>query len=929
MQQVRQTPANWIHRREIAMTLVLVLMTMVSCAQTEQRIAVTSVTPAINTGMDYSSWLSDDLSNLVPNAWGATNNVYTDVTLQLSGAASISRLSLYDYQGDFTQYPDSFYAVNGTQKTYLGRFTGDQYMAWVDITLATPVLATAIVVHKYANCIPQKIKVYGFPQAVTTPVPVSTPGDTTWIRGKLPVEPKRWYQLNNVSDALPQLFDGITTSPVASAWGKVLGNYDAYYPLLPGEVMNIDSLKMFDFQGTNEWAPLKLYAIDSAWNRTLIATFTGSKYNEWVGPVPDAAGSNRFRLQSVVRNARYLVLNTSGAYPAELELYGSYHAPNALPALATKHIPLKQEIGVNAFEWDFEHPNNPLVIDESRMTAMKSFSSIRHYMDWEKLEQTDGSFTYNPTRSGGWNYDTMYARCKAEGIEVLACLKTIPAWLQQTYPTGQRDNENTPMAYGADPLLPASYIRQAKLAFQYAARYGSNAAVSSSLLSVNSTPRWTNDPVNTVKKGLNLIRYIECDNERDKWWKGRQAYQTGREYAANLSAFYDGHKGTLGTGVGVKAADPAMQVVMGGIASPSVDYVMGMIDWCKEFRGYRADGSVNLCWDVINYHFYPNDAHSAQGIGANRGAAPEVAGADSIATAFIQLAHTYAKDMPVWITETGYDVNQGSPLKAISIGSKSALQTQADWMLRNALLYARSGVERCFFYQTYDENIWNGGRFASSGLLNSDRSRKPAADFLFQARKAFGEFSFDTTLSRAPFVDRYKNGNQIAYALVKPSENGSSVNYTLNLGNASSARIYRPVAGQDSMSLQTVGLTNGQLSLAVTETPMFVLPMGGSNSSARMMKPDAQIAEIAAPVILFPNPANKVVNLQYGATGTAGTIFMRILDAAGRVAQATSFERAGEPFVKTLDIGGLRNGIYTIELRQGTEVIVKKLLKTE
>ena len=48
--------------------------------------------------------------------------------------------------------------------------------------------------------------------------------------------------------------------------------------------------------------------------------------------------------------------------------------------------------------------------------------------------------------------------------------------------------------------------------------------------------------IRTREIGLNLIKYVECENERDKWWKGRRAYQTLAEYAANLSAFYDGHK---------------------------------------------------------------------------------------------------------------------------------------------------------------------------------------------------------------------------------------------------------------------------------------------------------------------------------------------------------------------------------------------------
>ena len=87
-----------------------------------------------------------------------------------------------------------------------------------------------------------------------------------------------------------------------------------------------------------------------------------------------------------------------------------------------------------------------------------------------------------------------------------------------------------------------------------------------SLLSVNTTPRWTDDPINVIKVGLNTVKYMECDNERDMWWGGPATVQTAAEYAADMSAFYDGDMGKLGKNVGVKTADPNMIVVMGGLA---------------------------------------------------------------------------------------------------------------------------------------------------------------------------------------------------------------------------------------------------------------------------------------------------------------------------------------------------------------------------
>ncbi len=163
----------------------------------------------------------------------------------------------------------------------------------------------------------------------------------------------------------------------------------------------------------------------------------------------------------------------------------------------------------------------------------------------------------------------------------------------ETYPADKRDNENVPVQFGKDFFNPASYIEQAKVAFQFAARYGSNKNINPALLSVNNKPGKDRNDVNTVKAGLGTIKYMECDNERDKWWKGRKAYQTAYEYAANLSAFYDGNKNTMGKGVGVKNADPNMKVVMAGTALPSTEYLKGMVDWCRTHRGYNADGTVN------------------------------------------------------------------------------------------------------------------------------------------------------------------------------------------------------------------------------------------------------------------------------------------------------------------------------------------------
>lgn len=907
----------------------------------EEAVGIAAITPSINTGQDYSPWLDDNLNNLVQNSWNPNNFQYIDVTLRLARTTVLSRLALFDYQGTFPDKPATIYALNGSQRTLIGTFTGEQYNQYVYLAVAGSITADAIVVRKYCNNIPVKIKVFGragtatappAPTPAPTPAPAPSPapipapsapalslgplptrtvGDAPFVlvatstntstpitftssnpgvvsvsagsgqwqatvvgagtatitatqaasamylaatvsqsqtvqpaaatppttgsgpvtSGRIPLDPTRWYSLNNVSNNIRGLFDGSTGSGVTMGYGRILDTYDAYYSLLPGEAISLESIRIFDGGAGDPAKPLTLSVLTNTWQRVVVATYTGGRNGQWIGPDPN--NPTNFRLSAPFSNIRALVLTASWAYPGEIELYGTYAPGAALPtadpmALAVqKGIKLRQELAVNAFEWDVEDPNAPGQIDETRLRAVKNFTGIRHYLDWEKLELTQGNYTFNPVHSGGWNYDVLYQRLKAEGIDVLVCLKTLPGWLLASYPGGERDMENVPVAYGRDFADPNSYLEQAKVGFQFVARYGYNANVNPSLLRVNTGTRWPGDGVNQVRAGLGVVKYIECDNERDKWWKGRKAYQTGREYAANLSAFYDGNKNTMGAGVGVKNADPSIQVVMAGVASPSTDYVRGMIDWCRQYRGLRADGSVNLCWDIINYHLYSNDARSSQGGNATRGAAPEVSEAGQVAQDFVKMAYQYANGMPVWVTETGYDTNQGSPLKAIAIGNRSVLQTQADWTLRTALLYARWGVERTFHYQLADDNPSNAQQFSSMGLINADHTPKPAADFLRQTAALLGNFVYKGTIGRDPIVDRYEANGKTAYALVVPDERGRTANYTLSTGT-DSAYIYQPQIGQVNMRLTRVRTQGGQLQLTVTETPTFVIVGAGT-----------------------------------------------------------------------------------------------------
>lgn len=499
---------------------------------------------------------------------------------------------------------------------------------------------------------------------------------------------------------------------------------------------------------------------------------------------------------------------------------------NELPAAVPgAPVPLKNMFGINAYEWNFlEDPFNPndrQHIYEANMKLIKCFTAVRHYMNWNKLENTKGNYTFNPTFNGGWNYDVIYQRCKQDGIMVLADLKNIPDWMVKTYPTYLQDNENAPVIYPKKLDDPASYIDQARTAFQFAARYGYNIAVDSKLVKVDTRKRWPGDIVNEAKTGMGLIKYIECDNERDKWWKGPATKVTPEQYAANMSAFYDGNMGKLGPDAGVKTADPNMTVVMGGLASCDVKFVKRMIAWCKTNRGLKPDGSVNLCFDVINFHLYSNDGEILTHKHASSGVAPELSEAGSIANDFVKLSASLPGHPEVWVTETGYDINRESYQKAKAIGNKNVLATQADWILRTSLMYIRYGVKRVFFYQLFDDNPNGTQQYATSGLAEKI-FRRPAADYILQTNRLMGDYTYQKTISQDPLVDEYKKGNKKMYVLTIPDQKGRTGTYIFNFGHTAKANIYNLKIGADAVEKSQVATENGKLVVSVSETPVFV-----------------------------------------------------------------------------------------------------------
>jgi hypothetical protein len=505
-------------------------------------------------------------------------------------------------------------------------------------------------------------------------------------------------------------------------------------------------------------------------------------------------------LASIILNLNCLCCNKK-AYSSSEEAQDVFKLGEVYAATSA----FESMIGINGFEW--EYLNNSNKFDQKRFELIKTFSGFRHYLDWEKIEPVEGMYNM-------LFYDQIYKENAENGIASLVCLQIMPTWMRKTYteydPLQRYKSlrDYTPVPSGSDKSVPASYISMAKVGFQMAARYGNNKDLDQNLIRSAKYER-------PVKFALNLVNYIECSNEPDKNWAGSEAHQTPEEYAAQLSAFYDGHMGSLGKDAGVKNAAPNVKVVMAGIASPDPEYVKRIIDWCKANR--VKNGKYSICFDVINYHNYSR-------IKGKNGKAPELSDIGATAEKFVKFSKNYAGNMPVWVTECGFDVNPRSPQRAISIGTKNTYDTQADWLLRTSLLYARKGIERNFFYMLNDVDSNSPNQYSSSGLLENN-TRRPAANFLFQTRKLMGSYFYKTTISADPLVDLYTLKDTTIYVLTIPDEKDRVAKYDLNLGGYDplKAVLYKLNRNSENISSEQLKLSSSKkISLVVTETPMFV-----------------------------------------------------------------------------------------------------------
>ena len=441
---------------------------------------------------------------------------------------------------------------------------------------------------------------------------------------------------------------------------------------------------------------------------------------------------------------------------------------SAVPDPRAPRVSFDQFVGINAFIDD------PL----ESITGVAGF--VREYHSWAwDTENPDRKTRFSPSAAAGgnaWFFDDYYKKLAAAGVTVV--------------PAIQGNIAGQPFDAKPDLAAHAAHL------FQIAARYGSRKVADKELTLAPGQPRVS---------GLGTLRYLENWNEPDKTWRDRAGWFTPFELAEMCAADEDA----------IHRADPAMPLVLGGLAGIGLDYLKAMQHWAQFKRGGRFPASV------INLHHYCTDG-GEQGFGKT-GISPEADHLRGKLEAVAKWRDSNAPHCELWLTEFGWDTDPRSPIHCPAIKSMDAQTVQAAWLVRAYLLLSAAGVDRAAMFMLRDVNSTGGGVFETCGLVTQKGAWKPKPSWFWVAtlknRLKGYRFVGDLPTGRPDVLAlRFSNGKQDTLALWCPTAEDKTVSGFKIPVKASKATAVRFTTG----STTGIAAPLPTLTLDVSEKPTLV-----------------------------------------------------------------------------------------------------------
>lgn len=374
------------------------------------------------------------------------------------------------------------------------------------------------------------------------------------------------------------------------SWYNIGGFYKVYFEL--DGIYNLDYI--YCLFGTNN--RFKIFTSSDGLNLT-------EAYDRDVNPFNMYDGWTRIPIADVAKNGvKYIVLGVFGGetWYNGFVPYGTKQTANSIVGKKFKNPvtpkPLAKVIGTNAFAAEQQ-------MDWVGQTA--NFLRLYTNSDWvmsgiyrnKGVASTDpNAIQMNSKLSHVWDWEAKFQLMRNAGIENI-CITLVSSFAYLRDTTDTNDYSNTkPVNKGLNysdlsvTTNPMSYTHVARIWGALAYRWGSNP---------NAPDVYNQFVENDGLKGLGYVTALEPGNELDRHWGGQNAFMNPEEMAAYLSAIWDGHKGAMGVGYGIKGADPNMELMMPGMFFINSDYVVIMKLWWDMHRG-KGDYPIKR----LNFHHY-------------------------------------------------------------------------------------------------------------------------------------------------------------------------------------------------------------------------------------------------------------------------------------------------------------------------------------
>jgi len=249
-------------------------------------------------------------------------------------------------------------------------------------------------------------------------------------------------------------------------------------------------------------------------------------------------------------------------------------------------------------------------------------------------------------------------------------------------------NDSKDMPRGADSTSEQAWEATYHTYYALAAKLGYNKNASLEGYIIGNTLRGT---------GLGLIEEIEIGNEDDARWAGPLRFHYPEVKLAKLRQGYRG----------VKAADPNMRVISGALTGLDTSYLKAM--YLVQLLKY---GNKEMPFDGIAVNEYATN-QGGQHSGNSDGVSPEQFRLYEKLRGYLQVRDRYFPGKPVYLTEFGYDVHNGSNYEVPDIKGQTREQTKANWVLRAMEISAAARISK--FYQYTQKNL-SGGDFSTTGF---------------------------------------------------------------------------------------------------------------------------------------------------------------------------------------------------------------------